>query len=81
MQRKDTFKEDIRKLNTLRLKHQGLEIEASNTMAFYLQEAHPEREITESHITDEINHWNIQVTLDNGLTLKKIIHKGFPIVI
>jgi len=81
MNQDNTFITNIRKLNILRLKQDGLEIEASNTMAFYLQETHPEREITESHITDEINHWNIQVTLDNGLTLKKIIHKGFPIVI
>lgn len=80
MQRKDTFLEDIRKLNTLRLKHQGLDIESANTMSFYLQETHPEREITESHITDDINYWSIQVTLDNGLTLKKSIPKGFPIV-
>ena len=81
MQPKDTFTEDIRKLNILRLKQDGLDIDSSNAMGFYLQETHPKKEITETLITDEINHWSIQVTLDNHLTLKKIIHKGFPIVI
>ena len=81
MPQKDSFLTDIRKLNTLRLMRNKLDVDTANTMSFYLQETQPKREITETHITDEITHWNIQVTLDNGLTLKKIIHKGFPIVI
>ena len=80
MPRNDSFLTDIRKLNTLRLMRNKLDVDTANTMSFYLQETHPEREITETHITDEITHWNIQVTLDNGLNLKKIIHKGLPIV-
>jgi hypothetical protein len=80
MPRNDSFLTDIRKLNTLRLMRNKLDVDTANAMSFYLEETHPEREITETYITDEINHWSIQVTLDNGLTLKKIIHKGFPIV-
>ena len=80
MTQEDSFSTDVRKLNTLRLIRAKLDVETANTMSFYLQETHPEKEIKEAHITDDVNRWIIQVTLDNGLTLKKYIPKGFPIV-
>lgn len=80
MTQEDSFSTDVRKLNTLRLIRAKLDAETANTMSFYLQETHPKKEIKEVYITDDINYWSIQVTLDNGITLKKSIPKGFPIV-
>lgn len=63
MTQKDSYSTDVRKLNTLRLIRAKLDVETANTMSFYLQETHPEIEIKEVYITDDINYWLIQVTL------------------